>query len=158
MMASYTYMVSIRAPARGATSAGWGGGRRGRGFNSRSREGSDGWLFAARGAARGFNSRSREGSDRLRDTRVHREVVSIRAPARGATFTLAPPITPSHVSIRAPARGATQAAVASKREREVSIRAPARGATAMLPGVCNHNPVSIRAPARGATQSRCRCR
>ena len=32
-------------------------------FNSRSREGSDGWSFAARGAARGFNSRSREGSD-----------------------------------------------------------------------------------------------
>ena len=78
------------------------------------------------------------------------------------------------VSIHAPARGATPAYAGGEPQREVSIHAPARGATSTLcllrPGMGCFNPrpreggdsatdvdylrkavVSIHAPARGAT-------
>ena len=99
--------VSIRAPARGATNfrprgppparfqfalprgerrriLGFVG--RCRCFNSRSREGSDVSSTTCCDGAGGFNSRSREGSDIPVDDRPYIDrLVSIRAPARGAT-------------------------------------------------------------------------
>ena len=55
-------------------------------FNSRSREGSDAgsamWLCSTPG----FNSRSREGSDKITREEAKQLLVSIRAPARGATL------------------------------------------------------------------------
>ena len=99
--------ISIRAPARGATGFSNGyfvfnqfqsalprGERRSSEpyrrqcgyFNPRSREGSDGTELYAGGDYLYFNPRSREGSDDdtlpAGDTRI----ISIRAPARGATL------------------------------------------------------------------------
>ena len=124
----------------------------------------------------GCNSRSREGSDDTsQDDKEHIVVVSIHAPARGATplegglpalratfqFTLPRGERRRHahdggvyddVSIHAPARGATGASSPANRTMPVSIHAPARGATvdtSARDGV--RRVVSIHAPARGAT-------
>ncbi len=101
-------------------------------------------------------------------------IVSIRAPARGATPNQKIGSHWCAVSIRAPARGATTAASARRRSRpcfdprprtggdhraerhiswrrHVSIRAPARGATEEWQRIPRSAYVSIRAPARGAT-------
>ena len=101
--------VSIRAPARGATEGHAFLDGVIKCFNSRSREGSDPSVRVCLVALGSFNSRSREGSDRLAATTRTHYLVSIRAPARGATCA-APPHRRRHgVSIRAPARGATYA-------------------------------------------------
>ena len=121
-----------------------------------------------------FNSRSREGSDvhvvegfvfrrqfQFALPRGERPVccaegagitmVSIRAPARGATVVVAVRFLLVTVSIRAPARGATLSPSGGARVAPVSIRAPARGATSAPLPSSNSATVSIRAPARGAT-------
>ena len=79
-----------------------------------------------------FNSRSREGSD------------ACPATARRAVWRI--------VSIRAPARGATAVGTHTDQALQVSIRAPARGATRMILDGVTAIMVSIRAPARGATR------
>ena len=56
-------------------------------------------------------------------------IVSIRAPARGATIACDGTHLYICVSIRAPARGATVARKKKRHLQQVSIRAPARGAT-----------------------------
>ena len=57
-------------------------------------------------------------------------IVSIHAPARGATVTLtAKTVDLTSVSIHAPARGATMEGKISFDSETVSIHAPARGAT-----------------------------
>ena len=56
---------------------------------------------------RGFNSRSREGSDAKKEKAKEEMLVSIRAPARGATDIKKGENGFFDVSIRAPARGAT---------------------------------------------------
>ena len=98
-------------------------------FNPRSREGSDlsSVLIAAisqafqsalpRGERRAtsvcvggymdFNPRSREGSDSSYLSNPDRMIISIRAPARGATRVMTVAPRQSEISIRAPARGAT---------------------------------------------------
>ena len=103
-------------------------------------------------------------------------LVSIHAPARGAT-RLAQGFRVDHaVSIHAPARGATGDADLGHRSRKfqstrprgarplerdhllgdqvVSIHAPARGATAAPRASAHERRVSIHAPARGATWRR----
>ena len=121
-----------------------------------------------------FNSRSRVGSDPLCGIWARTNVVSIRAPAWGATSITQAQFRALVVSIRAPAWGATwlhfQVAVsltvsirapawgATRNDKyfilvyNVSIRAPAWGATSGKPiNSFNHEWVSIRAPAWGAT-------
>ena len=100
-------MVSIRAPAWGATSTrlayfdnpkvsirapAWGATR----------------VFGGETRGKGFNSRSRVGSDAIHGRPLRRQTVSIRAPAWGATSS--PRNAGFHlgVSIRAPAWGATK--------------------------------------------------
>ena len=56
------------------------------------------------------------------------------------------------VSIHAPARGATDGVVVCRRDLGVSIHAPARGATVLDYKAHTSMTVSIHAPARGATQ------
>jgi len=56
-------------------------------------------------------------------------VVSIHAPARGATLRTGKPIHDQLVSIHAPARGATLLHIGLPDVVAVSIHAPARGAT-----------------------------
>ena len=76
-------------------------------FNPRSREGSDGcnrlnrqlWLY--------FNPRSREGSDMPEFKHEYPLIISIHAPARGATLNVMRSWLGYSISIHAPARGAT---------------------------------------------------
>ena len=80
-------------------------------------------------------------------------MVSIRAPAWGATTDLLPPNSTALVSIRAPAWGATEYPDVDGDADRVSIRAPAWGATCQGAPRRLPRPVSIRAPAWGATPS-----
>ncbi len=98
-----------------------------------------------------FNPRSRTGSDGINGNKYNWEMVSIHAPARGATLFLQL-ITPYIiVSIHAPARGATRRDKWISLEQWVSIHAPARGATKGNDNSNDNVHVSIHAPARGAT-------
>jgi|GEM_PF-1314309 len=80
-------------------------------------------------------------------------LVSIHAPARGATIFAKFFDTVILVSIHAPARGATLICICGIAEVHVSIHAPARGATYTTLKNIIMNTVSIHAPARGATKS-----
>ena len=166
-------MVSIHAPARGATRE---SGRTSPhdGFNSRAREGRDPPSDLVISPPYGFNSRAREGRDKGKRNGRNLRRVSIHAPARGATMTIWRPhqiarrfnsraregrdyFPPSnqiahYVSIHAPARGATQHLPYIIDEDAVSIHAPARGATGGDMTKSDGGKVSIHAPARGATQ------
>ena len=167
--------ISIRAPARGATQLARDSAMAILHFNPRSREGSDysesykvttAQEFQS-ALPRGerpaddlypadpmdFNPRSREGSDVVSVCNGGVDVeISIRAPARGATYVLVFDERVVMISIRAPARGATPASPELTEPGVISIRAPARGATKLTPKL-NYvvNVISIRAPARGAT-------
>ena len=54
-----------------------------------------------------FNPRSREGSDRESFGRIAKMLISIHAPAKGATNLLEFDIKAVYISIHAPAKGAT---------------------------------------------------
>ncbi len=122
-----------------------------------------------------FNPRSREGSDaRTAISDRFGLIISIHAPARGATLIMRAMTQVQPISIHAPARGATRPrynyvrcnsvfqSTLPRGERHwagnqvmsivnISIHAPARGATSKR---ISHNPnraISIHAPARGAT-------
>ena len=64
-------------------------------------------------------------------------LVSIHAPARGATSYNPVNDSPIDVSIHAPARGATLLLDFSGWHKLVSIHAPARGATYTLRAICS---------------------
>mgnify|MGYP000847081888 CR=1 FL=1 len=104
-------------------------------------------------------------------------IVSIHAPARGATCHHLMRLTCCNVSIHAPARGATYSSMLlyslysgfnprpcargdyainnySQIDSVVSIHAPARGATISLSSFYYSYNVSIHAPARGATEGK----
>ena len=76
-----------------------------------------------------FNPRSREGSDQAAVQYVRKSMVSIHAPAKGATRMMPVHSVPGLVSIHAPAKGATESCIITRNSREVSIHAPAKGAT-----------------------------
>ncbi len=79
-------MISIHAPARGATRQAVGDAVNHANFNPRSREGSDISVIALSHNQTDFNPRSREGSDCKSSCDVLRyRTISIHAPARGAT-------------------------------------------------------------------------
>ena len=150
----YQLLISIHAPARGATG------------NTDIRHPTD----------QNFNPRSREGSDFLRvPANMTGKQISIHAPARGATLTLwlalravvkfqstLPrgerhyeeifPLCVKRISIHAPARGATSSVRPFCLSQIISIHAPARGATAPQRLCKSSGTISIHAPARGATK------
>ena len=100
--------VSIHAPARGATRILWLLVLLCR-FNPRAREGRDAGHVRSGGREARFNPRAREGRDVPPvPWRRGAWIVSIHAPARGATRAPQPYRNPSIVSIHAPARGATR--------------------------------------------------
>ena len=102
------YVISIHAPARGATLSDRETVTESQHFNPRSREGSD-WLLPARANCRtDFNPRSREGSDGNIFDNPELLEISIHAPARGATENFFTNFCILFlISIHAPARGAT---------------------------------------------------
>ena len=105
--------------------------------------------------SRNFNPRSREGSDGDRDPESALAVlISIHAPARGATGLVVSDGCHVPISIHAPARGATYEDTDNVPQADyISIHAPARGATwePLLDQLIQT--ISIHAPARGATPS-----
>ena len=165
-------MVSIHAPARGATEYLIGLAPLVAFQSTPLREGRL-MISPTLSATRGFNPRPCARGDRKNVPPPCGETVSIHAPARGATLPLISycPVCP--VSIHAPARGATSFSDRRYYLPGVSIHAPARGATitngayriqsaGFNPRPCARGDdkymvltpaiaVSIHAPARGAT-------
>ena len=165
--------ISIRAPARGATTVSVCAEFSGSNFNPRSREGSDAWQKAdwlyyqisirapARGATgrpcqllyvKGFQSALPRG-ERLPLTRGMLQVHDFNPRSReGSDAPSSNGINwVSGISIRAPARGATLLHAGTAYQWCISIRAPARGATITSNRSVRLIRISIRAPARGAT-------
>ena len=124
-------------------------------FNPRSREGSDLIDINPQRTRHYFNPRSREGSDvytylpimvlRIFQSTLPRgerlsifessntsRIISIHAPARGATYFPTCHFFDNSISIHAPARGATNIRFTSASLNSISIHAPARGATCCL--------------------------
>ena len=164
--------ISIRAPARGATTVSVCAEFSGSNFNPRSREGSDAWQKAdwlyyqisirapARGATgrpcqllyvKGFQSALPRG-ERLPLTRGMLQVHDFNPRSREGSDTIwSDIVSRTGISIRAPARGATTERSYLLDMDVISIRAPARGATYLSFSVRYFMTISIRAPARGAT-------
>jgi len=76
-----------------------------------------------------FNPRAREGRDLGLPLRGRPVLVSIHAPAKGATHGPQLRLSRQHVSIHAPAKGATATEGSYHMDKAVSIHAPAKGAT-----------------------------
>ena len=121
-----------------------------------------------------FNPRSREGSDGWGKVLDYIGVISIHAPAKGATQTVNSATRDLLISIHAPAKGATRTGCCTgwnswgfqstlpRRERRnwtslrgqkrsISIHAPAKGATYCYCNLGFYALISIHAPAKGAT-------
>ncbi len=120
-------------------------------FDPRSRAGSDQVVIGDASAANRFRSALPRGERReAPHGRPQRCRFDPRSRA-GSDYALSPDGTSDIVSIRAPARGATRRVFHGECRCDVSIRAPARGATRSCRHLCGSDRVSIRAPARGAT-------
>ncbi len=122
-------------------------------FDPRAREGRDLRVADALTELAGFDPRAREGRDTCRRLPVHcGSVVSIHAPARGATRRVFLGIQLDIASIHAPARGATLNKTMSQFVHVVFRSTRPRGARPVLATAARQiDGVSIHAPARGAT-------
>ena len=100
--------VSIHAPARGATCPKARQATLSRCFNPRTRTGCDTHNRNVPGNCWRFNPRTRTGCDLTSSCFISSSIVSIHAPARGATQIKIKPFFGRIVSIHAPARGATR--------------------------------------------------
>ena len=147
-------MISIHAPAKGATRSRCSFSPIFLHFNPRSREGSDGHgksenMFGKkfqstlprrerrrrtgrRGRNHYFNPRSREGSDGVHQGFWMLSDISIHAPAKGATGKHLGTFDTVEISIHAPAKGATIVSMLPDRPWNISIHAPAKGATGIV--------------------------
>jgi len=143
--------VSIHAPARGATRIVFRRVRKDRSFNPRARAGRDRYRRTQSPPQRCFNPRARAGRDTDAPGASWTRLVSIHAPARGATEQLSGGLRLRIVSIHAPARGATTYATVVDAGTSFQSTRP-RGARPpfLLQRPCSFW-VSIHAPARGAT-------
>ena len=81
---------------------------------------------------RHFNPRSREGSDIFSRSNQSGIVISIHAPAKGATKLIGGVHGDLAISIHAPAKGATVNGYVVRFHPTISIHAPAKGATSMV--------------------------
>ena len=143
---------------RGVRRCSWEGRGAHKGFNPRTRVGCDlaTWLHRLHLAS--FNPRTRVGCDLLRQLLDVGDVVSIHAPAWGATLAPGRGGLVVNVSIHAPAWGATAAAVVWA-WRPIGFN-PRTRVGCDLPDqalAVGHGPVSIHAPAWGATSTVGRC-
>ena len=121
-------------------------------FNPRSRMGSDHHPPSHHMAGRDFNPRSRMGSDMHTMSACCKRIISIHAPAWGATLQLVGDVRSDGISIHAPAWGATVFKFAGLRIEPISIHAPAWGATRPDRHHAPVRQISIHAPAWGATK------
>ena len=126
----------IQAPApcfnprarTGATSGVTLSARYGNGFNPRARTGRDG-AHAAVHHCSSFNPRARTGRDLERQIAIARHIVSIHAPARGATATKGSGMCCMRFQSTRPHGARLTSSSARRAVQHVSIHAPARGAT-----------------------------
>ena len=148
--AGYTE-ISIHAPARGATIFFAVLQTNSFNFNPRSRTGSDHFDILTPPACRRFQSTLPHGERRQQPKRVRNFMISIHAPARGATFSCSPFLTIGVFQSTLPHGERPADLISPKAACNISIHAPARGAT--LDSDCKPDMVviSIHAPARGAT-------
>ena len=144
-------IVSIHAPARGATSSQIRARRNTMSFNPRPRAGGDIVAFAEHRLSLGFNPRPRAGGDADVDAMGELFVVSIHAPARGATPFPCSEHSDTEFQSTPPRGGQPPTDPRRRRTFPVSIHAPARGATKNIMRAPPNSLVSIHAPARGAT-------
>ena len=147
-------LISIHAPAEGATMSVCLNGHFYGYFNPRSRGGSDKMIIVNIPYDFYFNPRSRGGSDGQGTKHcLLQQHISIHAPAEGATchdYNKGP--LRFSISIHAPAEGATSCFTnASAFFFSISIHAPAEGATKNMESSFAGSNISIHAPAEGAT-------
>ena len=147
-------IVSIHAPAKGATVAGERVGRQGAGFNPRPREGGDGRRGSTGPAPRGFNPRPREGGDMPPYAHNRRpDLFQSTPPRRGRQARRGPRSRRSCCFNPRPREGGdVRQAVRPLPHVGVSIHAPAKGATSRPHPPRPMPAVSIHAPAKGATR------
>ena len=149
-----TENISIHAPAKGATAAAETTLLNPFNFNPRSREGSDLHPLPANKGIVYFNPRSREGSDSEADyTQNEDYVFQSTLPRRERHARSLIPCLHHLISIHAPAKGATGQQRLSAPETCISIHAPAKGATQLEAYSNADEAISIHAPAKGATIS-----
>ena len=144
-------MISIHAPARGATPD----QRRGRDhhedFNPRPREGGDTKTGSCAGNPADFNPRPREGGERRR-VRIPQALcdISIHAPREGGDVSaLNKKPTIALFQSTPPARGATKKAHYHVLWRYISIHAPREGGDASARAEARRECISIHAPREG---------
>ena len=125
----------------------------GRGFNPRARVGRDITISSFLDITNRFNPRARVGRDLLLLFCFEDHITFQSTRPRGARRKAAIEAAESVVSIHAPAWGATCQAGISSNAAQVSIHAPAWGATITICPDCGEFFVSIHAPAWGATAS-----
>ena len=145
-------MISIHAPARGATcGAHYMGYPRSISIHAPAR-GATILREAAEQLCRDFNPRSRTGSDpfALRPCPIGSHI-SIHAPARGATYVIQGIEEALRISIHAPARGATD--IEHIDHTAVEFQSTLPHGERLVPGLwaVDCQGISIHAPARGAT-------
>ena len=125
--------ISIHAPAKGATESYDEAYKTSMSFQSTlpRRERPSWEILSVR--RRYFNPRSREGSDPREELIASRCIISIHAPAKGATYTAGKKVYTRLISIHAPAKGATTGAqllpfevgfqsTLPRRERRTAVR------------------------------------
>src|SRR5699024_10237 len=100
-----------------------------------------------------FNPRSREGSDGTALLSRYSLVISIHAPARGATIYPKRFILNTGISIHAPARGATDMSYDIMDSTKFQSTLPRGERLSTLGSLTGYAVISIHAPARGATGS-----
>ena len=146
------HVVSIHAPARGATPCAHTFRPDGHCFNSRARKGRDGVSTGAADFFASFNSRARKGRDPARVAATS-HVTRFNSRARkGRDNALHGLVARIKVSIHAPARGATPICAGKHTGIDVSIHAPARGATAARPPYARRAPLFQFTRPQGARQ------
>ena len=100
--------ISIHAPAWGATRPSWTPRQRSQNFNPRTRMGCDQSIICTSAISSYFNPRTRMGCDKnLMDEKEAGSIISIHAPAWGATPDIFARTYEPAISIHAPAWGAT---------------------------------------------------
>ena len=125
-------------------------------FNPRARVGRDRCTIYRTRTNYRFNPRARVGRDRALPLALGDTVVSIHAPAWGATWRArAWPAWWTCFNPRARVGRDLISGAVMGMVRPVSIHAPAWGATCPLPSLRRARKVSIHAPAWGATRHRC---
>src|SRR5258708_11817734 len=120
-------------------------------FDPRPREGGDSPPRLRNPTRHCFDPRPREGGDLKIDRVLLRLVVSIHAPAKGATRSTRSTTAPFGVSIHAPAKGATREAVEGCGVLRFRSTPPRRGRRRITRRGSIQATVSIHAPAKGAT-------